>query len=72
MANIEFKQGIVRLTFEAGMTQDGKVIRKSKSYRNVNEASTANQLLDVTTILAGFSSRPLLAAEKIETGNIQN
>jgi hypothetical protein len=72
MANIEFKQAIVRLTFEAGMTLDGKVIRKSKSYRNVNEASTADQILNVTTILSGFSSRPLLAAEKIETGNIQN
>jgi len=72
MANVEFKQAIVRLTFEAGMTQDGKVIKKAKSYRNVNAGTTADQLLNVTGILSGFSSRPLLAAEKIETGNIQN
>ncbi|MFX3673409.1 MAG: DUF1659 domain-containing protein [Paenisporosarcina sp.] len=72
MANVEFKQAIVRLTFDAGMTQDGKVIKKAKSYRNVNAGTTADQLLNVTGILSGFSSRPLLAAEKIETGNIQN
>lgn len=72
MANVAFKQAIVRLTFDAGMTLDGKVIKKSKSYRNVNAGTTADQLLNVTGILSGFSSRPLLAAEKIETGNIQN
>ncbi len=72
MAIIDFKQAVVRLTFEAGYTQDGKVIKKSKSYRNVNESATADQLNNVTSILSGFSSRTLLAAEKIETGNIQN
>ncbi len=72
MAIVAFKQAIVRLTFDAGMTLDGKVIKKAKSYRNVNAGTTADQLLNVTGILSGFSSRPLLAAEKIETGNIQN
>jgi len=72
MAIIDFKQAVVRLTFDAGLTQDGKVIKKSKSYRNVNESATADELANVTSILSGFSSRTLLAAEKIETGNIQN
>jgi len=72
MAIIDFKQAVVRLTFETGYTHDGKVIKKSSSYRNVNQAATADQLGEVVGILSGFSSRPLLAAEKIETGNIQN
>lgn len=72
MANIDFKNAVVRLTFEAGYTPENKVIKKSKTYRNVNQAATAEQLAEVTQILSGFSSRPILAAEKIETGNIQN
>lgn len=72
MANIEFKEAVVRLTFEAGQTLDGKVIKRAKSYRRVNESATADQLASVTSILSGFSSYPLLGAEKIQTGNIQN
>jgi len=72
MANVDFKSAVVRLTYEAGQTQDGKVIKRSKSYRNVNESATADQLAEVTSILSGFTSYPLIAAEKIETGNIQN
>ncbi|WP_075618761.1 DUF1659 domain-containing protein [Paenisporosarcina indica] len=72
MASIDFKQAVVRLTYDAGLTQDGKVIKKSKSYRNVNESVTADELTNVIGILSGFSSRTLLTAEKIETGKIQN
>jgi hypothetical protein len=72
MANIEFKEAVVRLTFEAGQTQDGKVIKRAKSYRRVYESATADQLAEITSILSGFSSYPLLGAEKIETGNILN
>jgi len=72
MASIDFKQAVVKLTYEAGQTQDGKAIKRSKSYRNVNGSATADQLAEVMTILSGFSSYPLIAAEKIETGNITN
>ncbi|MDX1807110.1 MAG: DUF1659 domain-containing protein [Paenisporosarcina sp.] len=72
MAIIDFKQAVVRLTFEAGYTLDGKVIKKSSTYRNVKQSATGDQLGDVVSILSGFSSRPILAAEKIETGDIQN
>ncbi|WP_019415838.1 DUF1659 domain-containing protein [Paenisporosarcina sp. TG20] len=72
MAIIDFKQAVVRMTFEAGYTPEGKVIKKASSYRNISQAATADQLGSVTSILSGFSSRPLLASEKIETGNIQN
>lgn len=72
MANIDFKEAVVRLTYDAGLTQDGKVIKKAKSYRNIKELATADQLAVLATILSGFSSYPILDAEKIETGNIQN
>ena len=72
MANIDFKNAVVRLTFDAGQTQDGKTIKKSKSYRNVNGNATPGQLLEAAGILSGFSSYPVISAEKIETGNISN
>ena len=72
MANIDFKSAVVRLTFEAGQTQDGKVIKRAKSYRIVDENVTAEQLAEVATVLSGFSSYPLIDAEKIETGDITN
>ncbi|MFC6040013.1 DUF1659 domain-containing protein [Paenisporosarcina macmurdoensis] len=72
MAIVDFTEAIVRLTFDVGMTQDGKVLKKSSSYRNIHESATAEQLMGVTSILSGFSSYPILAAEKIATGNIQN
>ncbi len=72
MAIGDFTEAIVRLTFDVGMTQEGKVLKKASSYRNIHESATAEQLMDMTSILSGFSSYPILAAEKIATGNIQN
>lgn len=72
MAIVDFTGAVVRLTYDVGMTQDGKVIRKTSSYRNIDESATAEQLLEVTSTLSGFSSYPILAAEKIVTGDIQN
>ena len=72
MAIIDFKQAVVRLTFDAGLTLDGKVIKKSSTYRNVKQSATGDLLWEIVSILSGFSSRPILAAEKLETGNIQN
>ena len=72
MAIIDFKQAVVRLTFDAGLTLEGKVIKKSSTYRNVKQGATSDQLWEAVSILSGFSSRSVLAAEKIETGDIQN
>lgn len=71
MANVDFKEAVVRLTYDAGLTQDGKMIKKAKTYRNVKQTATADQLSELTGILSSFSSFPIIAAEKIETGNIQ-
>ena len=72
MAIVDFTGAVVRLTYDVGMTQDGKVIKKASSYRNIDESATAEQLMEVTSTLSSFSSYPISAAEKIATGNIQN
>ena len=72
MAIVDFTGAVVRLTYDVGMTQDGRTIKKASTYRNIHESVTAQQLLDVTSIFSGFSSYSMLTAEKIATGNIQN
>ncbi|MEI4768096.1 DUF1659 domain-containing protein [Psychrobacillus sp. FJAT-51614] len=70
MANLEYKQAVLKLTFEAGLTGDGKLKTKSKSYRNILAAATANGLDTVANTLANFSNSPYIGAEKVETSNI--
>ena len=72
MAIVDFTGAVVRLTYDVGMTQDGKVIKKASSYRNIDESATAEQLMEVTSTLSSFLLYLILAAEKIATGNIQN
>ncbi|ALC85491.1 MULTISPECIES: DUF1659 domain-containing protein [Bacillaceae] len=70
MANLEYKQAVLKLTFEGGLTGDGKMKTKSKSYRNILAAATANGLDTVAITLASFSNSPYIGAEKVETSNI--
>ena len=72
MAIIDFKSAVVRLTYDAGLTLVHPADTLPSTYRNVKQSATGDQLWDVVSILSGFSSRPILAAEKIENGNIQN
>ena len=44
MATIEFRHAVGKVYFDGGMTEDGKMIRKSKTYRNLAEGATAENL----------------------------
>ncbi|MFF2752973.1 DUF1659 domain-containing protein [Psychrobacillus sp. NPDC058041] len=70
MANLEYKQAVLKLVFEGGLTHDGKMKFKSKSYRNIRASATANGLETVATTLANFSNSPYIGAEKLETSII--
>ena len=67
MANLEYKHAVLKLVFEGEVTEDGKMVTKSKSYRNVRSNVTADQLEAVALILSSFSERPYIGAEKVET-----
>lgn len=67
MANLEHKYAVLKLIFEGEVTEAGKMITKSKSYRNVRANATAEQLDNVAKTLSSFSDRPYIGAEKIET-----
>lgn len=72
MATIEFRNAVGRVYFDGGMTEDGKMIRKSKTYRNLTEGATAENLYDALSQLARLSEYPFIGAEIVETADIMN
>lgn len=44
MANLEHKHSVLRITFEAGMGENGKLKTKSKTYRNVKASATCRPI----------------------------
>lgn len=72
MATIEFKNAVGKLYFDGGMSEDGKMIRKTKSYRNITEGVSADNLHNVLTQLAELTEYPVIGAELVETADIMN
>ena len=72
MATINFKAATGRVYFDAGLTDDGKLIRKSKNYSNVAKDIDADSLYKGLEALAGLSELPFIGAEKIETATVHN
>ncbi len=72
MATINFKAATARVYFDAGLTEDGKLIRKAKTYRNVAKNVDAANLYKGLEALASLSEYPFIGAEKTETATVQN
>ncbi|WP_318617976.1 DUF1659 domain-containing protein [Sporosarcina sp. YIM B06819] len=72
MVTIEFKQAVGRVYLDGGLTEDGKLIRKSKTYRNIAKNADADSLYKALEQLAQLSNFPFIGAEKVETSNVIN
>lgn len=72
MATIDFKNAVGRIVFDAGLTDEGKIIQKSKTYRNVAENVNADDLYKGLEALASLSEFALIGAEKVETATVNN
>lgn len=72
MATFEFRNAVGKVYFDGGMTEDGKMIKKSKSYRNISEGATADDLHKALSQLAQLSEYPFIGAERVETADIMN
>lgn len=72
MATLEFRHAVGKVYFDGGQTEDGKMIRKSKSYRHIVEDVTADGLYNALSQLAQLSAYPFIGAEKVETADIMN
>ncbi|WP_339250313.1 DUF1659 domain-containing protein [Sporosarcina sp. FSL W8-0480] len=72
MASIEFRNAVGKVYFDGGITHDGKLIKKTKSYRGIAEGVTADSLYIALTQLAQLSEYPLIGAERVETAELMN
>ncbi|MBB4825941.1 hypothetical protein HNO89_003178 [Sporosarcina luteola] len=72
MATMEFRGAIGKVYFDGGLTEDGKLIRQAKTYRNIARGIDAANLYEALAQLAQFSGRPVVGMEKVETSEVVN
>lgn len=72
MATMDFKSATGRVFFDGGVTEEGKLIRKAKTYRNIAEDVDATNLYKGLEELANLSELPFIGAEKVETATVNN
>jgi len=70
MAVILAKDLKLRISYETGVGEDGKPVLKTKSYANVSDSATPDQLQQVGQALASLSNYPTHALEKSELHEI--
>lgn len=59
MAQAIKKDSKLQMVFETGLNGQGKPVLKSKTYSNIKQSATADQLFSVGQAIAGLSKYPL-------------
>ncbi len=66
MANFQFQQAGLELTYAAGQDENGNTILKKSSLRYIREAATADQLNTVAQAVASLSGYSFMEAVKTQ------
>ncbi|QNK87496.1 DUF1659 domain-containing protein [Sporosarcina sp. resist] len=69
-ATIEFQHAAGRVFFDGGLTEDGKIIRKSKTYRYIKENAPAEDLYKALEQLGRLSTLLFIGADIVETSSL--
>lgn len=64
MAQASIVQSSLRLTFFAGIDEEGKEIYKTRTYSNLNVAANSDQVYDAAQALASLAKDPLHGIER--------
>jgi len=67
---IEFQQAAGRVFFDGGLTEEGKIIRKSKTYRYIKENAPAENLYNALEQLGRLSTLSFIGADIVETSSL--
>ncbi|MBT2582211.1 DUF1659 domain-containing protein [Planococcus sp. ISL-109] len=70
MAYSDFKNASMRLTFDNGLDEQGRLKRKVKAYQNVTENASPAGMFTVAQVLEAFGTKPLMELEKISGSSI--
>ena len=70
MAYSDFKNASMRLTFDNGLDEQGRLKRKIKAYQNVAENASPAGIFAAAQVLEAFGTKPLMELEKISGSSI--
>ncbi|RIW28766.1 DUF1659 domain-containing protein [Bacillus salacetis] len=70
MATADLKSIKLRMVFDEGVDQEGRPKYSNKTYSNINNASTPDEILQAGEALAGLSAKPLVLLERNDSYDI--
>lgn len=70
MAQAVLSNTKLRLVFQAGMDEDGKLILKSKTYSNIKKEATTDQLFQAAMAISGLSNDTLNNLQRDDSSEI--
>lgn len=62
----------LRLTFETGMKENGEPLFKSKTFANINNNATSEQLYQFSNAIDTLSANPLVSVQRDDRYRIIN
>lgn len=71
MAQFNFENASLRLYFETGIDEQGQPIVTSKTFQNVRETVSANQIENVVTAIASLTKDPVSAAKLVKVDTVE-
>jgi len=71
MANLTFEQSTLKIVYETGVNESGETILTTRSYRNVRNNVTAEQLAGVVQAFIQLSNYPVVHASISKTEKIE-
>lgn len=71
MAQFRFENASLKLFYETGVDEQGKPILASKTYQNIRESVSANQLQAVVNAFGSLSHYPVYQAKVVKTDTIE-
>ncbi|TXC82233.1 DUF1659 domain-containing protein [Metabacillus litoralis] len=70
MANQVLLDSQLRLVFDMGVDEKGKIIFKNKNYNNIKTSATADELLSVAQAIVSLQTETLSAVERNNSNQI--
>lgn len=71
MTQFTFENASLRIFYETGIDQQGNPILSSKTYQNVRESVSANQILAVAEAINSLSKYPVSIAKVVKIDSIE-
>lgn len=72
MAILHFKSAAGRLSFQTGMSDEGKVIKQTKTYQNIAKDVDIDDFYKGLEALANLSSHSLIEMERVDTSSVRD